>query len=470
VIKPREKVKGKRKKFEVFQALIKCRFLLPFTLFLLPCTSAVVPSRADLRSLPGVIDAPEKVPPPSPPPMSTPEQSKVYNILASLNQIPEEQLSDKAGPSVPLLGQLRSEDGPEYLVLKGLVGRADVRKALNPSVKFFVAGLLAPRWDTYTIAGNLYLAAIQSPNPDVRSAARQKLIGFIQPSHIPVLIKILNNPGPNVLAFEVLQEITGQPLDPSAKAWANWWAKTHGKFDLVGHILSQSQMQLAQAQVHSFDQSVFWYLPSGVSRANVPLLGRSTSEQNAISQWDDWINVDVKRYVREWETAKPMFDRIVHQPDPRVAAYLISLVKDPGFGDYASIILAWRRHTGAIKAIEDANQDRPTVGRALALGSLGEKESLQDLLKIIESHKSPLAYGIMDDETRALAARLPTYGVVPAEQGFELLTHQRFGLASANTASEKKRALKKAERWLEENLPALTLDRSRGYFVTPSSK
>src|SRR4029077_2849615 len=138
---------------------------------------------------------------------------------------------------------------------------------------------------------------IQSTNPDVRSAARQKLIGFIQPAHIPVLINILKIPGPNVLAFEVLQEVTGQPLDPNPKAWANWWAKMHGKFDVVGHILNQSQTQLAQAQVHSFDQSVFWYLPTGVSRANTPLLHRSNSEQNAIAQWNDWINVDVKRYI-----------------------------------------------------------------------------------------------------------------------------------------------------------------------------
>src|SRR5207245_2752991 len=120
----------------------------------------------------------------------------------------------------------------------------------------------------------------------------------------------------------------------------------------------------------------------GISHATGRLDKRPLAEQDAIAHWNEWANTDVKNYANDWERYKPMFERVVHQPDPRVGAYLISLTTDPGFGDYASVVLAWRGHPDADKPIRQAYAQWPTVGRALAIGALGDKESLQDLLKI----------------------------------------------------------------------------------------
>ena len=88
-----------------------------------------------------------------------------------------------------------------------------------------------------------------------------------------------------------------------------------------------------------------------------------------------------------------------------------------------------------------------------------------NLLKIVEAHKAPLAYGLMDDELRGYALRLPALGVISAEQAFELLAHERFGLVLATHASEKKKALKKAQQWLAENFANLKLDKRHGYYT-----
>jgi hypothetical protein len=104
------------------------------------------------------------------------------------------------------------------------------------------------------------------------------------------------------------------------------------------------------------------------------------------------------------------------------------------------------------------------------LGTLGDKLALKELLKMMEAQKTPLSYGLMDNELHEYAAKLSGLGVVSAETAFELLVHQRFGLANAVTSSEKKKALKKARRWLDDNFGALTLDRTHGYYVAPAGK
>src|SRR5262249_3831152 len=163
-----------------------------------------------------------------------------------------------------------------------------------------------------------------------------------------------------------------------------------------------------------------------------------------------WVNTDVKRYVEDWSAAKPVLDRLIHQPDPRVNAFLETLITDPGLGDYASVVLAWRSSAGSLPAIQTAFQTTPTVGRALARGSLGDKLALIDLLTLMERHKAePLSYKIMDDDARLMLTTLRTVGVVSAEQAFQLLCHNNFELETAGTAKDKKKAFNKAKSWLK---------------------
>jgi len=162
-------------------------------------------------------------------------------------------------------------------------------------------------------------------------------------------------------------------------------------------------------------------------------------------------------------------DRITHQPDPRASRFLEQLVNDPGYGDYASVVLAWRSSAGSMPVIQAAYARQPTVGRALARGSLGDKTALRDLLKIIEKHRTqPLSFNIMDDNVRSYVQTLHTGGVIPAEQAFELLAHHVFDFDGVSTRSEKKKAVQAAERWLKNNESQLTFDRRRGYFTTPA--
>jgi hypothetical protein len=139
-------------------------------------------------------------------------------------------------------------------------------------------------------------------------------------------------------------------------------------------------------------------------------------------------------------------------------------------GDYAAVVLAWRGDASALTPLQAAYTTTPSVGRALARGTLGDKTALQDLLTMCEAHKSPLSVPMMDETMRGYAAKLPALGIVSAEQAFELLAHQRFGFTAAMSASEKKKAVKKACSWLTQTLPSLTLDKKSGYYVLPAAK
>jgi hypothetical protein len=403
-------------------------------------------------------------------PALTGNDAKVYDLLQSLNKIPEDQLNEKTAPAAGYLDDLSDLDGPDYASLKRVMGRADVRGPINPSLKGVLAGLLSNRFDCFKLAGNLWLAALRSPNPDTRAKARIRLVEFIQPAHIPALINLLKVPGPNVLAFEILEEVTGQHLDPSVKAWQVWWKKTHGKVDVVGHLMNDTRKTIVQAHLAPIIQARFWYLPDGVKEARVPLAKRSAEEQALIGQWDDWVAVDVKRFVEDFSEIKPLMDRLIHQPDPRVTRFLEKLSPDPAYGDYASVLLAWRKDQSGLAVIQKAYNDNASIGRALARGSLGDKTALTDLLKAVEEHRQPLSYGLMTDPLQPMEVFLRTVGIVPAEQAFELLAHQVFGLKTANTRAEKKKAFRKAEKWLHANFNSLQFDAAHGYFVLNNSR
>jgi hypothetical protein len=389
-------------------------------------------------------------------------KTAILEQLRLLNQVPEEQLSDKVDPAFSILRALYDEDGPEFVALRKLLWRTDVRAGLNPSARCMLAGLISERWDAFNLVGNLYLSGLRSANAELRKKASQKLIAYIQPAHIPALIDLLKVPGP----FEILQEVSGQKLDPTMQAWSRWGKQSGGKPDLVGHLLGIAKTQLLNRTLSAFDQERFWYLPSGIRDAETPYAKRSQSEQALISQWNNWVNTEVKYYVDEISAAKPVLDRVMHQPDPRVTKFLEGLVSNPGFGDLASVRLAWRGSKESLEVIQEAYKERPTVGRALARGTLGDKTALADLLRVIERHQSnPFSLKIMDDDGRNLLQSLRTVGVVSAEQAFELLSHTSFQFEGAMTSREKKKAFKKAMRWLKENSPRLELDPRRGFYA-----
>jgi len=399
-------------------------------------------------------------------------EATILSEIQLINQIPEDQLSDKTDPAFSILRSLYDQDGPDFLMLRKLLGQATVRSGLNPSAKCLFAGIISQRWDTFTLSGNLYLAGLKSANADLRDKARKKLVSFIQPAHIPVLIDLLKVPGPNVLAYDVLGEVTGQRIDPTVKAWQAWWARDGKKFDLIGHLINDTRAKMASRPIHALDQERFWYLPQGISDTQTSFSHRSAAEQTLISDWNAWVNTDVRKYVDDWAVNKPILDRLTHQPDPRVNDYLVSLATDPGMGDYASVVLAWRSDKGALEAIRSASLITPTVGRILARGSIGDESALEELLRIIEKHQSdPLTYKIMNDDSRTMLATLRTVGVVSAEQAFELLAHTSFEFESATTPKEKKKDFKKAKSWLKDNAGHLKLDRHRGFYnASPESK
>lgn len=394
-----------------------------------------------------------------------PSLTKLNDLVQALNLIPEDQITEKSGPGYTLLEQVRQEDGPDYVKLKQLIARADIRKALNPSTKGTLATLVSPRWEGFNLAGNLWLAALKSSNADIRAKARRQLVYYIQPPHIPVLINILKEPGPNILAFDVLRDVTGQSLDPTVQAWTAWWRQSQDQVDLVGYLVEQTRTKIPSLQVRGFDQSAFWHAPEGIERVGISYAQRSIDEKNILGRWSDWVRADVGHYLEQWDEAKPLFDQIVHQPDPKVGTYLKSILSDPGFGDYAAVVLVWRGDMTALPALQEAYKKNPTVGRALGRGSMGDKTALEDLLKMIDAQPAPLSFGIMDEQIRGFAAKMPAYGIVPAEQAFELLTHQRFGLSDARTAGDKRRAYKKARQWLIQNGAQLSLDKKRGYYT-----
>ena len=97
-------------------------------------------------------------------------------------------------------------------------------------------------------------------------------------------------------------------------------------------MINDTRMQMASHGVHPFDEERFWYLPPGMSDAMTPYADRPAADQMKISDWTTWVNTDVKRYVDDWAIDKPILYWLVHQPDPRVNAFLESLVTDPGLG------------------------------------------------------------------------------------------------------------------------------------------
>lgn len=398
-------------------------------------------------------------------------QTALLKQLQLLNQVPQDEVNERTDPGFSILRSMYDLDGPDFLMLRKLLGMATVRSRLNPSAKCILAGIISQRWDTFSLSGNLWLAGLRSPNEDLRNKARKRLVGFIQPAHISELIELLSTPGANVPAYEILQEVTGKKFDPSIKVWRKWWTKQHNHVDIVGHLLRDTGAQLRAHDVSPFDQEKFWYLPESIGDAHIPYAKRSSREQSTISSWNDWANTEVKRYVDQWSSSKPILDRITHQPDPRVNKFLEKLVNDPGYGDYASVVLAWRSSAASLPAIQAAYQQQPTVGRALARGSLGDKTALGDLLKIMEKHRDqPLSFNIMDDNVRLYVQTLHTVAVIPAEQAFELLTHHVFGFDAAVTRSQKKKAFQAAEKWLKAHENELTFDRRREYFSIPSGK
>lgn len=382
---------------------------------------------------------------------SSSNDQAILKQLNQLNQVAQSELNERTDPGFAILKSIYDTDGPEFLSLRKLVSQASVRSTLNPTVKCVVANILSQRWDTFPLCGNLWLAGLQSPNPDWRAKARKKLVAFIQPAHIPELIDLMRVPGPNVLAFEVLGEVTGQNLGPNVNAWRAWWKKTHGKFDFLGHLLKDTRGQIAQHPIRGFDQERFWHAPPEIEDAHTEYEKRPAAEQAAVSRFNDWANTEVRSYVEGWSETKPLLDRISHQPDSRVNDYLEELVADPGYGDYASAVLASRKSVASLPVIQKAYGQQPTVGRALARGSLGDKGVLRDLLVRIEQNPQPSSYALMNDHVRDLVKPLSQAGVISPEQAFELLSHQFFNLASAQSRGDKKKAVRKAARWLDEH-------------------
>src|SRR5262245_46779116 len=109
-------------------------------------TAHPVFAATSVKNLPGVIDA--KKTSSSRVPLS-PAQSELFDLILELNRLPETQLTDKTGPAAPLLQKIQEKDGPDYLKIRSLLARGDVRKTLTASVKGMVAGLVTPRWDCF---------------------------------------------------------------------------------------------------------------------------------------------------------------------------------------------------------------------------------------------------------------------------------------------------------------------------------
>lgn len=395
-------------------------------------------------------------------------EEDVLRQLTMLNQIPEADLHEKSDPAYSVLKKIYDLDAPDFLTLRTLVGRAGVRKTLNPSARVVCANIISQRWDSFVLSGNLYLAGLNSRNLELREKAQGRLAQFIQPAHLPVLIDTLKTPGPNVAALDVLREVTQRDFGTSAKAWQAWWDKSKGQVDLVGTLLNTTRSRLSRIAIEPIDTERFWYAPESITHVLTPYDQRSVKDQNEVDAWNRWAMLHVKPYVDTWGVAKPVIDRIKHQPDPRVNAYFEELAAHPGWGDYASVVLAWRSSRPSLPAIQGAGKSHPTVGRALARGSLGDLTALDDLLDTLEKHqKRPMAYAIMDDINRQSVTLLRQLGMVPAELAFELLAHKRFDFDNAATAKEKRKAFKAAKKWLAENREALKLDKRRGFYTAP---
>ena len=435
-----------------------------------------------VQALPGIVDAPKPtahmgssseassaavMPAPSGSHDMSEVESALYEQVRLLNQVPEEQMNDQSEPVLSILRKIYDKDGTLFPNLKKLLGRAEVRGPLKPGTKALVATLLSDRWDTFNLSGNLWLAALQTPNSGLRGRAQLRLVSFVQPAHIPVLINLLKVPGPNIAAYEVLQEATGQTLDPSVNAWKTWWAQMHGKVDLIGHLLDTTDIFIHSNPVKPFASTLFWYAPNDIKNTSTPYEKRGSDEQMKLSQWNQAAVLTAKQYIDQWNTVKPYLDRVTHQPDERVTAFLEKLVFDPGLGDYASAVLAWRGSKSSLKAIQDAYAQIPSAGRALGRGSLGDATVFPDLLKVIDATPQPSSIPMMDQNVHGALDALRVTGQLSSEQVLEFLARQNFGLMSAVTRSEKKKATKAAHRWYERNVGGLIFDSVHGTFATP---
>ena len=406
-----------------------------------------------------------------PAPGPSAQDAAVLEQIKALNQIPEAELNESSDPTLPALRKIIDIDGPEFLRVRRLAGQAAVRAPLNPGTRALLAGLVSPRWDAYAIAGSLWLSALRTTNEDLREKARRKMVQFIQPGHIPELIRLLNDPVAAKPAYEILKEVTGQRLSPDSKAWTAWWTKNKTKVDIVGHLLADTRAQLSRHPIQPFNHDRLWYVPDGVRDKAMAYKDRSPQEQELIHQWNVWAEEQVRVFVDSWAQIKPVIERLTHHPDPRVNQFLISLLADPSYGDYAAIVLAWRQNVDALGDLRASYASYQTVGRALARGSLGDTEALVNLLQMVDhAGPRPLSYGIMDDDLRSRVTSLKSVGVLPAEEAFELLCHRNFGFGSAETGKEKMKRLQKAKKWLQENARNLIFDSRRGYFtVAPSA-
>lgn len=390
--------------------------------------------------------------------------------IQKLNQIPEDQLSDKMDPCLSILRTLNDIDGPEFLATRTMAARQDVRATLTPGARAVLAGLLGPRWDAFNIAGNLWLGGLKSSNTELQEKARRKLVQFAQPSYIPVLIQMLSVPRLASVAADTLSDITGQSFGTDAKAWTAWWAQNKSTFDLVGRLLKDVRAHLLEHPIAPLNEEHLWYVIDGVSDKDKALEDRSPQEQELVQQWNRAMAVQIKTYIDAWAEAKPNLERVTHHPDPRVNQLLEALLADAGYGDYASVILAWRQSAASLGAMRTSYQKFPTVTRALARGSLGDKQALVDLLAMVDhSGKRPLSFRLMDDSVRALLPGLRSVGVIPAEQALEMLCHRSFGFENARTGRDKRKRFDQAREWLQKNIESMTFDPRRGFFVAEKS-
>jgi hypothetical protein len=401
----------------------------------------------------------------------TSDETAVLKQIQNLNKISEDQLDEKAAPALPILRKIIDLDGPEFLKVRKIAGQPALRGPLDPSTRGLLAELISPRWDAYNIAGSLWLSALRSPNTALRDKARRKMVQFVQIVHIPLLIQLLPDPTAGQAAHEILQEITGQPLPRATPPWRAWWAKNKTKVDIVAVLLRSTRAEVARHPISSFDHDRLWYVPDGIRDKDMAFNSRSPQEQELIQQWNGWAGTEVRTYVDSWADIKPVIERVVHHPDPRVNAFLERLLADRAYGDYAAIVLAWRQNVDALDALRTSYSTEQTVGRALARGSLGDTDALVALLQMID-HSGPraLSYGIMEDDVRSHLSGLRSVGILPAEEAFELLCHKNFGFAAAATGKEKRKKFDKATAWLKKNARNLIFDSRRGYFtVAPSA-
>jgi len=404
------------------------------------------------------------------PPLSA-EDRAVLKQIELLNNIPEAELNESVDPTLSVMRAIIDLDSPEYLRVRKLAAIPAVRGPLTPGARALLAELISPRWDAYNIAGSLWLAALRTPNTDLRSKAQKKFLQFVEGVHVPELIRLLSDPIARNPAHDILKEITGQSFSPDPKVWNAWLTKRKGALDIVGVLIQETRVQVSAHPIPAFDHDRLWYVPDGVRDKALSFKDRSPQEQELIQQWNNWADTQVHLYIDSWTQIKPALERITHHPDPRVNQYLETLLDDPAYGDYAAIVLAWRQSVDSLSALRTSYATYQTVARALARGSLGDTDALVNLLQMIDhSALRPLSYGIMEDEVRSRVSTLKSVGVLPAEEAFELLCHRNFGFASAETGKDKRKRFEKARTWLKTNARNLIFDSRRGYFTVVKSK